>query len=127
MSEIYLYEPKNNKNADYNVFMAFPECESFSLSSLGYMWLSKILEEDEEFNAERISTDTNKTRINPKEIDAIGFSISFDMDFINVFSILEKYGIPLKSSDRENGPIVFAGGPVMTDNPEPYKIGRAHV
>ena len=69
MSEIYLYEPKNNKNADYNVFMAFPECESFSLSSLGYMWLSKILEEDEEFNAERISTDTNKTRINPKEID----------------------------------------------------------
>lgn len=121
MSEIYLYEPKNNKNADYNVFMAFPECESFSLSSLGYMWLSKILEEDEEFNAERISTDTNKTRINPKEIDAIGFSISFDMDFINVFSILEKYGIPLKSSDRENGPIVFAGGPVMTDNPEPYR------
>ena len=88
MSEIYLYEPKNNKNADYNVFMAFPECESFSLSSLGYMWLSKILEEDEEFNAERISTDTNKTRINPKEIDAIGFSISFDKDSLYLISSL---------------------------------------
>ena len=56
MSDIYLYEPKYNKNADYNVFMAFPECESFSLSSLGYMWLSKILEEQEDFNVERIST-----------------------------------------------------------------------
>ena len=85
MSDIYLYEPKYNKNADYNVFMAFPECESFSLSSLGYMWLSKILEEQEDFNVERISTDTTKTRISPKEVDAIGFSISFDMDFMNVF------------------------------------------
>lgn len=121
MSDIYLYEPKYNKNADYNVFMAFPECESFSLSSLGYMWLSKILEEQEDFNVERISTDTTKTRINPKEVDAIGFSISFDMDFMNVFAILEKFGIPLKSKDRVNGPLVFAGGPVMTDNPEPYK------
>lgn len=121
MSDIYLYEPKYNKNADYNVFMAFPECESFSLSSLGYMWLSKILEEQEDFNVERISTDTTKTRISPKEVDAIGFSISFDMDFMNVFAILEKFGIPLKSKDRVNGPLVFAGGPVMTDNPEPYR------
>lgn len=121
MPDIYLYEPKLNKDVDFNVFMAFPECESFSLSSLGYMWLSKILEEQENINVERISVDTVKTRINPKCVDAIGFSVSFDMDFMNIFLILEKYGIPLKSKDRENGPLVFAGGPVMTDNPEPYK------
>lgn len=121
MSEIYLYEPKLNKDADYNVFMAFPECESFSLSSLGYMWLFKQIDEQPDINVERISTDTTKTKINPKDVDAIGFSFSFDMDFLNVFAILEKYGIPLKSSERgDDSPIVFAGGPVITDNPLPY-------
>ena len=49
-----------------------------------------------------------------------GFSFSFDLDFLTIFSMLEKYNIPLKSVDREKI-IVFAGGPVVSANPEPYK------
>ena len=122
MTETYLYERNINKKANFNVWFAFPECNSFSLSSVGYMWLYKELDESEDIFAERISTDTERTSLRPDEVDAIGFSLSFDMDFVNVFKILEKYNIPFKSKDRKSGkfPIIYAGGPVITANPRPY-------
>lgn len=123
MTETYLYERKLNKNTDFNVWLAFPECESFSLSSLGYLWLFKELDEDENIFVERICTDTKKTKLRIDEVDAIGFSFSFDMDFLKVFEILEKYNIPFRSSERrgKNYPLIYAGGPVVTTNPEPFK------
>ena len=35
--------------------------------------------------------------------------------------MLEKYNIPLKSKDRTSAQLIFAGGPVVSANPEPYK------
>ncbi len=122
MQEIYLYDRQLNKEADYNVWMGFPGPISFALSSLGFMWLYKSLDEEPNIKVERICTDTKYTEINSKDVDAICFSFSFDMDFISIFTILDKYNIPLKSKDRgDNYPIIFAGGPVVTANPEPYK------
>lgn len=120
MTETYLYERKLNKDTDYNLWFAFPECKAFSLSSLGYLWIYKELDCMENIKTEMLSTDTTKTEIKPQDVDAICFSFTFDMDFINIFKIMEKYNIPLKSKDREK-PFIFAGGPVLTANPELYK------
>ena len=122
MSEIYLYNRQLNKECDYNVWMGFPGPISFALSSLGFMWLYKSIDEEPNIKVERICTDTKITEINSKDVNAICFSFSFDMDFVSIFTILDKYNIPLKSKDRgDNYPIIFAGGPVVTANPEPYK------
>ena len=48
------------------------------------------------------------------------FSFSFDLDFLEIFKMLEKYNIPLKANER-NKPLIFAGGPVVSANPELYK------
>lgn len=124
MTEKYLYETTKNKDtdADFNVWMAFPGISAFALSSLGYLWLFKTIDMLEDVNIERISTDTSKTRLMLKNIDLIGFSFSFDLDFLNIFKMLEKHKIPLKSADRtEDCPIIFGGGPVLTSNPEPFR------
>jgi len=122
MPETFLYQRKQKKNDCYNVWFAFPECYSFSMSSLGYLWLFKELDEQEDIFVEKINTDTKKTFLRKENVNAIGFSFSFDMDFIKIFEILEKYNIPLKTKDRnETHPVIFAGGPVLTANPEPYK------
>lgn len=121
MTETYLYNRNLNKEVDYNVWFAFPECKSFSLSSLGYLWLYKELDELENVRVEMINTDTVQTQIMKSDVNAIAFSFSFDLDFLNIFKILEKYDIPLKSAERdEDCPFVFAGGPVLTCNPMPY-------
>lgn len=118
--EKYLYERNNNKNSDFVMWMAFPGIYSFSMSSLGYLWMFKMLDEAEGINIERICSDTEKTQYNISDVKLFGFSFSFDMDFLTIFSMLEKYNIPLKACDR-NLPLVFAGGPVVSANPEPYK------
>lgn len=55
-----------------------------------------------------------------QEFPLIGFAISFEMDYFNVLEILQLGRIPLCSRDRsEADPIVIAGGPCATFNPEP--------
>ena len=117
-NEKFLYNSINNKDSNFVIWLGFPGIYSFSMSSLGYLWMFKTLDESNEFNVERICSDTKKTKFNFP--DLFGFSFSFDMDFLTIFSILEKYNIPLKSSDRNDYPLIFAGGPVVTANPEPY-------
>lgn len=115
--EKYLYQRNTSKTSDFVMWMAFPGVYSFSMSSLGYLWMYKTLDELEGVNVERICSDTEKTVYSKPNL--MGFSFSFDMDFLTIFSMLEKYGIPLKSKDRDI--IVFAGGPVVSANPEPYR------
>lgn len=117
--EKFLYQRNTSKTSDYVMWMAFPGIYSFSMSSLGYLWMFKSIDQLAGVNIERICSDTEKT-IYAKP-DLMGFSFSFDMDFLTIFLMLEKYGIPLKSSERKDSPLVFAGGPVVSANPEPYR------
>lgn len=119
MSEKYLYNSVNT--SEYKMWMAFPAIYSFSMASLGYLWMFKTIDEVEDISIERVCSDTEKTQFRPDEVSLIAFSFSFDLDFLEIFKMLEKYNIPLKSSDREDKPLIFAGGPVVSSNPEPYK------
>lgn len=118
--EIFLYKRHHDKITDFNVWLAFPAPYSFAMSSLGYLWMFKTLDEASCINVERIYSDSKTTL--SKNPNIIGFSFSFDMDFMSIFTMLEKYNIPLKSSERnEEYPFIFAGGPVVSANPKPYK------
>ena len=109
-----------SNTGEYNFVMAYPAIEEFALSSLGYLWLYKIADMKTGINAIRISTDD--ININPKSIDAMAFSMSFDFDYLGVLEILDKLNIPFYAKDRgDNLPLIFAGGPVITTNPKPYQ------
>jgi len=73
MNEVFLYEKKVKKDADYNMWMMFPNITSFAMSSLGYLWLYKLIDESENINTERICTDTKETKISPLKVDSLGF------------------------------------------------------
>ena len=115
----FLYTPVRADKSSYNLVMAFPGPESFALSSLGYLWLCKLMEERADVNVFSAALDTVDKNSVPSSIDAIAFSISFEMDIMSVFEILEKLNIPVTAKERENV-LVFAGGPVITSNPAPF-------
>ena len=50
--------------------------------------------------------------------DIVGFTLQYEMSYTNVLEMLDLAGIPLYSRDRQNGPIIMAGGPCAY-NPEP--------
>ena len=113
----YLYTP-NITNDGYKFQFAYPACEAFALASLGYMWLTKLIDEDEYVSLEKVYTDTKIIKDIPS---SIAFSMSFDFDFMGVFEILERQKIPFLREERdEKHPLLFAGGPVITTNPTPY-------
>ena len=116
-NDIYLYGRNSHKNADFNVWMGFPGPESFALSSLGFLWMYKSLDETDDINVKAVYTDTYAL---PKQKpDMIGFSFTFDMDFINIFKMIENFDLQLYNR-KEDDPLIFAGGPVVTANPKPY-------
>ena len=121
-NEIFLYDRIIKKDYDFNMWFAFPGPESFAMSSLGYLWLYKAIDLMEDVNIERVYSDTKTTLIQRDKINLIGYSFTFDMDFLSIFHFLEWNKYAFKAKDRkESDPLIFAGGPVITSNPEPYK------
>lgn len=120
--EIFLYERPIKKDYDFNMWFFFPGPESFAMSSLGYLWLYRAIDMLDGIDIERVYSDTKTTRIMRDKIDLIGMSFTFDTDFMAIFKFLEWNKYELKAKDRkETDPIIFAGGPVISSNPEPYK------
>lgn len=123
MDEKFLYEKKVKTNPDFNIWSAFPGIYNFGMSSLGFLSIFKKLDLQENYFVERLFADSEpqKMLLNVKDVDVLCFSMSFELDFLTIFKIMEKFDIPLKSKDRnENHPIIFVGGPVVTANPEPF-------
>ncbi|HLY90381.1 MAG TPA: hypothetical protein VKQ27_15475, partial [Acetobacteraceae bacterium] len=50
----------------------------------------------------------------------VAFSLSFELDYFNIGDVLRRAGIaPLAQNRDETDPIVIAGGPAVSGNPEP--------
>lgn len=78
------------------------------------------LKEYERTNTPLMSIETQRPLY---EFPLIGFCISFEMDYFNILNILERGKVELLSSERgESDPLVIAGGPCATFNPEPLSL-----
>lgn len=121
-NEIVLYDRVIKRENDFNMWFAFPGPESFAMSSLGYLWLYRAIDMLEDINIERVYSDSKTTSLLRDKIDLIAISFNFDMDFLQIFKFLEWNKLKFKAKDRlDSDPLIFAGGPVITSNPEPYK------
>src|SRR5215475_7064947 len=55
-----------------------------------------------------------------REFDIVGFSVTYEGDYINVLRLLRMAGIPVRTADRAPGdPLVLMGGVCAFSNPEP--------
>jgi radical SAM superfamily enzyme YgiQ (UPF0313 family) len=73
----------------------------------------------EDVHCARLFTDASEPL--PRQIDLLGFSFSWELDYANILAMLEAASIPIKATDRgPEHPLIFGGGPVLTANPEPY-------
>jgi len=119
--EKYTYTPAIKNNDAIQLWFCFPSTYMVGMSSLGYLHLFRLFDENPEVAPERVFTDTKKTSRSSREIELMGFSFSFEFDFMGLFKILEKYEIPFRAKDRgDDFPLIFGGGPVLTANPEPF-------
>ena len=100
--------------------IAFPNTYSIGMASIGYQTAWKLFNQNPDLNAVRWFTDIQESN-RASTFHYIGFSFSWELDYKNIFSMLEKNNIPLHSEDRkEDDPIIFCGGQIPNANPEPF-------
>jgi len=121
--------------ATLHLALAFPDLYELGMSNYGFLLLYQLLNREPDFYCERVFTPAEdfaknlKAKSHPfftletstalKDLDILGFSISYEMAYTNVLMMLELAEIPFAVADRdESFPLLIAGGPSML-NPEP--------
>src|SRR3989338_1073126 len=126
---------KEWKDSALKVALGFPDVYEIGMSHLGTKILYGILNRQKGVICERVfapGMDMEKRMKDKeeklcslesshalKEFDIIGFSIQYEMNYLDLLNILYLGGVALYSKDRGEGdPVVIAGGPCAF-NPEP--------
>jgi radical SAM superfamily enzyme YgiQ (UPF0313 family) len=114
-----------------NVVLAYPSPAAIGQGSLGFRIVHRVLsllpgvrclrlflpDAEEGRRGPLLTRDGHQ---DPARADWLAFSIACENDYPNVLALLERSGIPLRSSRRgEGAPLVVAGGIAPSLNPEP--------
>jgi radical SAM superfamily enzyme YgiQ (UPF0313 family) len=117
--ERLLFTPASPESEAIPIIFAFPNEYSVGITSLGYQIVWATLAMRSDVNVSRLFTDVWESL--PRSPELLGFSFSWELDYINILNLLEFLEIPLDGNQRDNNhPLVFGGGPVLTANPEPF-------
>ena len=114
-----------------SIALVYPNRYHVGMSNLGFQTLYRLFNSYDHVVCERafMPEDSRsqpgrlKTMESGRPIaaaDIIAFSLSFENDYPHLLAILEKAGIPLRTSARnEDHPLIIAGGVACFLNPEP--------
>ncbi|MDY6782430.1 MAG: radical SAM protein [Cyanobacteriota bacterium] len=118
-SERLLFSPATPQPDAIPVIFAFPNEYAVGISSLGYQVVWTTLATRSDVEVSRLFTDAREPL--PRYPELFGFSVSWELDYINILNLLESLQIPIHGTERsEDSPLIFGGGTVLTANPEPF-------
>ena len=116
--ERLLFTPATANNDAIPAIFAFPNEYTIGITSLGFQIVWATLAMRSDVDVRRLFTDLSESL--PRNPELLGFSVSWELDYINIFNLLESLDIPLHATQRQDEhPLVFGGGTVLTANPEP--------
>ena len=114
-----LFTPAPKSDDALPLIFAFPNEYSVGITSLGYQIVWAMLSQRSDIDVRRLFTDVRE--LLPARPELMGFSLSWELDYVNVLNLLEDQRVPIRAAERTNDhPLVFGGGPVLTANPEPF-------
>ncbi len=118
-SERLLFTPAIANAGAIPTIFAFPNEYSVGITSLGYQVVWASLASRPDLQVSRLFTDVHEAL--PDQPELLGYSLSWELDYVNILNLLEFLEIPVRSAERSHHhPLVFGGGPVLTANPEPF-------
>lgn len=121
------------------VALVYPNSYFLGMSNLGLHAVYALLNRYPDFVCERAFQDSYGLALESArelaEFPVVAFSFSFEEDYPRAIHMLRQAQIPLYSEERdEDHPLLLAGGPAVTANPEPlapifdlFALGEAEV
>lgn len=118
-TERLIFTPATPEANAIPTIFAFPNDYSVGITSLGYQIVWATLATRSDLQVSRLFTDAHEQL--PAHPELVGFSLSWELDYVNILNLIEFLEIPIWSSYRtDSHPLIFGGGPVFTANPEPF-------
>lgn len=118
-AERLLFTPATPHADAVGTIFAFPNEYSVGITSLGYQVVWATLASRPDLQVSRLFTDLHEPL--PSHPELLGVSFSWELDYANLFGLLESLQLPLRAAERtDDQPLIFGGGPVLTANPEPF-------
>lgn len=136
----YIGEETNSIRKEFNqnrtkILIAYPDTYEVGMSYLGLRILYHLLNESDDYLCERVFMPwvdmelelkksgqklfSLESKVSMDKFDIIGFSLSYELTYTNVLSMLDMGGVSVKAEDRsDDEPLVIAGG-ACAYNPEP--------
>lgn len=111
--------------------LLYPNSYHIGMSSLGFQAVYALLNSEADIVCERVFVDSPRhlktegvvsieSQRELWEFAVIAMSLTFELDYWNAIAALDAAGVPVLGCDRdERHPLVIAGGPAVTANPEP--------
>jgi radical SAM superfamily enzyme YgiQ (UPF0313 family) len=127
VKEINVYK-KPTRSVVQRIGLIYPNSYSVGMSGLSIKLLYHLLNQKQEIYTERIfqpkdpislptSLETNRRL---REFDLLAFTFQFELDYVNALRMLQISEIPIYSRERDrSNPVLLAGGPAITTNPNP--------
>jgi len=111
------------------VALVYPNVYRLGMANLGLHAVYRLLNDDPHTACERIFLPEPGDAAEPRSVesgaplrvfDVVAVSLSFEDDYPNLLALLDRAGLPLRSSARDGRhPLVVAGGIAVQINPEP--------
>ncbi|HEV3338989.1 MAG TPA: TIGR03960 family B12-binding radical SAM protein [Pirellulales bacterium] len=126
---------KDHRDVRGKLCLAFPDAYTIGMSHHGLQVLYSLMNARDDWACERVFTPwpDMEEQLRKHEVplysletftplaafDVIGFTLQYEISFVNVLTMLDLVGIPLRASQRTMAdPLILAGGP-CAQNPEP--------
>ncbi|WP_320673927.1 TIGR03960 family B12-binding radical SAM protein [Prochlorococcus sp. MIT 1341] len=134
----------NWQKSNVRWILAYPEVYEVGASNLGHIILYSILNSInsslcdraylpgkdlcKRLRKQKVPLFGVETRYPLAAFDILGFSLSYELGATNILEMIDLAGLPLHANKRGDLPIsnplapplIFAGGPTATSNPEPF-------
>ncbi|MCL7451623.1 MAG: radical SAM protein [Anaerolineae bacterium] len=112
------------------IALIFPNSYYLGMSSLALHTLYRLWNASDDIVCERVFVDPSAGDPAPPlslesgaPVDyfpVLAFSLTYEMDYFNLVGLLRAAGLPLRARERdESHPLIIAGGPAVSANPEP--------
>ncbi len=107
-SEHLLFTPATPNPDAIPLIFAFPNEYTVGITSLGYQVVWATLAMRDDVQVSRLFTDIHESL--PRQPELMGFSMSWELDYVNILNLLESLSIPIRANFRHrHHPLVFGG------------------
>ncbi|HEU5249854.1 MAG TPA: radical SAM protein, partial [Thermoanaerobaculia bacterium] len=120
--ERFTEEP--NRFGAYRIALGFPNSYEIGMSNLGFQWVYRLFNRIPDFVCERFFHEegepavTFETGTPLSEFGLLAWSLSWEMDVVNILRTLRAARVPLRREERdERHPILLVGGDIARMNP----------